>query len=635
MNTRFKGYMGKILDVNLSTKKHHYYEISDIDREKFLGGKCLAAKILWDNLRPQIDPLSEENILVFTTSPMTGTGAPQSSRFNCSTKSPLTGGITSSNCGGNFGMRLKKAGYDGLIIRGKSDRPIWLEINEDKISFNDASDIWNKNTEEVQDRFDRQTGVLTIGPAGENQVLYACIMSRDRALGRGGGGAVMGSKYLKLITAKGNKTISIFDKQKFKKNILKWGKQLKTHSITGNQLPKYGTAGLMNICNRTNTLATKNFQYGNYSDAQKVSGEELAENHLVRNYGCASCLIKCSREVIYNEKKIKGPEYETMGMFGPMIQNNNIKKIIKWNYLCDLYGLDTISTGSTIACAMELSEKGLLKDFPCSFKSSDNISQMIEDIAYKKGAGAQLAKGSKRLANDLGDPQAAMQTKGLEFAIYEPRSSVGHGLGYATSNRGGCHLNGGYLVFLEALGNVTMDPFTEKAKAELTAIHQNLMEAISASGNCIFSTYAIVPDVPPFLYNKKGITGKLVSEILKLSRIPLGLFKYLRSFMLPFHYSRIPQTKVINSITGMKMHLGKFLEIGERGFTLERMFNLREGLDKKDDTLPERLTNIPQQVENPKSKVPLKSMLRRYYQIRDWDQEGRPNKSLLKKLNLI
>lgn len=634
MTSKYSGYMGKFLDIDLSNKKIGDYDINDKEREQYLGGKCLAAKILWDNLSPGIDPLSEKNIFVVTTGPLTGSGAPQTSRFNCSTKSPLCDGIISSNSGGDFGFRLKKAGYDGLILRGKAEGPTWVEITEENVLLKDASHLWGLDTEKAQEGLDKQTGALVIGPAGENQVLYACVISGERASGRGGVGAVLGSKNIKLITAKGSKSIPCHNKEKFKKQIRSWTKMLNKHSVTGGKLPKYGTANLMNPCNETNTLGTRNFQHGNFKDAKDVSGEELAEKHLTKNWGCTSCPIRCSRAVKYKEKEIKGPEFETMGMFGPMIENNKIEHIIEWNYLCDLYGLDTISTGSTIACAMELSELGHLPKFPCAFGKPDGISELLKDIAYKKGHGKMLAEGSKRLAANLGRPEVAMQTKGLEYAIYEPRSSVGHGLGYATSNRGGCHLNGGYLIFLEALGAVTMDPYTPHAKAGLTAVQQNLMEAVSASGNCIFSTYAIVPDIPKFLYNRKGFTGWIVSEVMKLLRFPLRFLGLLRPWMVPIHVPLIPHSKVVSSFTGMNMHLGNLLAVGERGFTLERMFNMREGLSKTDDSLPPRLTEEPQQSDNPKSKVPLAKMLPAYYKVRGWDGDGRPSRRLLKKLKM-
>ena len=632
MTSKYQGITGKFLEINLTTGEINDYKIPDLDYKLFLGGKALAAKILWDKLMPGVDPLGPHNIMVLSTGPLNGSSAPQSSRFNISTKSPLSLGITSSNSGGDFGTTLKKSGLDGIILKGKADIPTWIEIIDGKVTLRDAGHIWGKNTEETIDGIDKKTASLCIGPAGENMARFACIMAGTRAHGRGGVGAVMGSKKVKLITVKGSEKISYHDREGFKKSVKSWTKLLKNNSITGDKLPKYGTSVLMNRCNDTNTLGTHNFKYSTFKDADKVSGETLEKNHLTKNWGCTTCPVRCSREVKYKDGVIKGPEFETMGMFGPMIENTNLDAIIEWNYICDLVGMDTITAGSTIACAMELKELGLWDDFPASFGKTDHISGLLYDIAYKRNHGKLLAEGSMRLSKQFKRDDLAMHSKGLEYAIYEPRGAVGHGLGYATANRGGCHLNGGYLIFLEALGPLTIDPLTDHAKPGLTVMNQNLFEAISASGNCIFSSYIIFPDLPGFI--TKGPIKWIISEVTKLSRFFLNFLGRIRPWMIPINFYRIPHSKVLAQLTGMKMTLGNFLAVGERGFTLERLLNLREGLTSEDDSLAPRLTDTPAQPGNPKTCVPLKKMLPIYYKTRDWDHKGIPTKRLLKKLKM-
>ncbi|HOO55827.1 MAG TPA: aldehyde ferredoxin oxidoreductase family protein [bacterium] len=638
MASKYSGYMGSILDIDLSDETVMEYHVSDSDRRKYLGGKSLASKILYDELTPGIDPLSEENILVFMTGPLTGSGAPCTSRFDVSTKNVLTGGIASSNCGGTFGINLKKAGYDGAIIRGKANKPTLITIDEENVEFIDATDLWGKDTEETQEvlkkKYSKRHGMMVIGPAGENLVKYACIISAERAAGRCGVGAVMGSKNLKAIIATGKKKVPVHDKDGFKEAIKSWIKLLKEHPATGGSLPQYGTAGLVNIANATGTLPTHNFTYGHYENAEKISGEELADKHLVSNFGCVSCPIRCGRLVRLGDKHVKGPEYETLGMLGPNIENDNLQKIIDWNYQMDLLGMDTISAASSIAFAMELNEKGLWKT-ELEFGKIDNIDRIIDDIAFRRGIGDDLANGVKSLSEKYGGAEFAMHSKGMEFSAYEPRRAVGHGLGYATSNRGGCHINGGYLVYFEALGPVLMDPLTERAKPEFCVFQQNMMDAVSAAGNCIFTTYALIPKFASDLVPPASPRAKIASDVLLASGSMLhaqGLL--LRDWMLPFHVPLIPHTDVISKLTGMNMDLGHFASAGERCFTLERLFNLREGIDASSDSLPSRLTDVPQLKDKKETKVPLNNMLKNYYKVRDWDRNGIPRKRLLSKLEL-
>jgi len=631
--TKLGGYMGKVLIIDVKNRTTSLYPWTDADRELFLGGKIMAAKIIRDNVSPKVEAFDEENILVISTGPLTGTNAPCSSRFNISTISPLTGLITSSNCGGDFGLHLKKAGYDALIIKNKSESPIWIEINEDQVLFHDAKELWGKRVSETQKALDSKSGKLVIGPAGENLVKYASIFSGERAAGRGGVGAVMGDKNIKAITAKGSYKPKVVDVEGTKEFYKKWINSLRSHPLTGKQLPTFGTAGLVSLMQYRNVLATKNFTYGSYPDFEKVSGERLRKDFLVKNKGCITCPIQCGRQVEVDGRVVKGPELETLALLGPNILNNDLELILRWNLELDELGMDTISAGGTIAFAMELNEKGLWKN-GLEFGKTDNLLAIFEDIAYRKGIGDELAEGTRYLSRKYGGVEFAMHSKGMELSAYEPRSAVGQGLGYAVSNRGGCHLNGGYLVLMEGLG-LSIDPHTTKSKAELTVLTQNIMEAVSAAGNCLFTLYAMLPE---HLINNpnSSITG-LTNRALTTSLIA-NIVKFIDKAdekLLPFKFPLIPQIEAIELVTGMKMSFGKFMEIGERGYNLERTYNVERGIRAKDDSLPHRLTKVRQKENEPNSYVPLDELKRRYYEVRGWDEDGIPKKDKLKKLKLI
>lgn len=630
MTTNYGGYMGKVLKINLSKRCVEEYPWTDSDRELYLGGKIMAAKIIYDNINEKIDPLSPDNIMVITTGPLTGTGAPSSSRFNISTISPLTGLIASSNCGGDFGLHLKKTGYDALVITGKSNDKIWIDINENDISFQDATSLWGKTTGETQKMLGGRTGKIVIGPAGENLVRYASVFSGERTAGRAGVGAVMGSKNLKAVTAGGSKTVQVHDRDKLKKINRDWVKQLKDHPLTGNQLPRLGTAGLVSIMNAHKMLATRNYKYGQFRDFEKVSGEYLAEKYLIKNKGCITCPIQCGRLVEIDGKQVKGPELETLGLLGPNIENSDLEMILRWNLLLDELGMDTITAGSTIAFAMELNEKGIWKN-GLEFGKTDNLTGVFEDIAFRRGIGDLLAEGTKRLSEKFGGKEFAIHSKGMELAAYEPRGAVGQGLGYAVANRGGCHLNAGYLVLLEGLG-FNMDPYTKKSKASLTVIFQNLMEGVSAGGNCLFTAYAMLP--ADLIANPNSRLTRFANGFLKFSGMFVNIVNKSPGAMMPVSLPMLPHTRALSSVTGMKINFGTLKDIGERGYNLERIFNIRMGLTRDDDTLPKRLTEELQDPDDPRTRVPLESMKNEYYSIRGWDNMGIPKPSKLKRLKL-
>ncbi len=632
MSTQLGGYMGKVLQINLTSKEVGEYPFTDHDRKKYLGGKIMAAKIIHDILKDGIKAFDEDNVIVISTGPMTGTNAPASSRFNMSTLSPQTGFLTSSNCGGNFGMMLKKAGYDAIVLIGKCSNKTWIEITEEDIVFHDAEELWGKTTNDTQAFLNKKAGKIVIGPAGENKVPHAGVFSQERTAGRGGLGAVMGSKNLKAITAYGKLKAQTIEKnqEKYKKYIKKWIKMIKKHPLTGTQLPKYGTAALLTPMQKHRILATKNFKYGTYEDYEKVCGETLAKDHLIKNKGCITCPIQCGRVVEVDGKAVKGPELETLSLLTANIKNNDLEQVFKWNLELDELGMDTISTAGIIAFAMELNEKGLW-DNGLEFGKTDNLLEIIRKMAYREGIGDELANGVKWLAKKYGGEEYAIHSKGMELSAYTPRGAIGQGLGYAISNRGGCHLNAGYILLFEIF-TFNMNPFSKVNKAEMTILSQNLMEACSAAGHCLFTLYPMVPGF--VVKHPTSKTAKVLNRILTthVAAGTVGLLNRIKHMAIKVPL--IPHIKGLELVTGVKMDFGRFKTIGERGYNLEKLVNIRLGWEPKDDSLPRRLTDETQEVDNVKSKVPLRDLKKKYYKSRRWDKEGIPKKGLLKKLEL-
>lgn len=619
--------------INLTTGEMSPYPISERLFEQYIGGKILGGKLLYDLMPKGTDALAPESVLIINTGPANGTGAPSSSRFNLSFKNVLTGGVASSNCGGQFGVMLRRAGFDGLILTGKAERLSYVEILDGHIAIRDASAFAGMDAEEVQEQFDKHWGKLVIGPAGENLVRYAGAMSGERMAGRCGAGAVLGSKNLKGLVAFGTKTAPVENKTALDKYVAKWVAFLQKHPMTGEALPRYGSAGLVSSANASGALPTRNFAKGRYERFRDISGETLADTHLTRNSGCVSCPIRCERRVKVGGKEVKGPEYETVGLFGANIENNDLEWINEINYQADILGMDTISLAGTIAFAMELQEKGMA-DFGLRFGDIENLKDVIGKIARREGIYSELANGSKWLSEKYGGKEFAIHAKGLELASYEPRQSVGMGLGYATANRGGCHLNGGYLALIESVGVLSVDKNSPKGKAELTVMFQNMMEAISAGGFCLFTAQAVIPAFFFRLGPTHPIT-RFANGALASARFLLRPMWNLLPGLIPFNTMYLmPHAEVLKHVTGLKMTTGKLMQAGERGYNTERLFNLREGLTAKDDSLPDRLTKVPQQADDPKTIVPLDKMLPRYYKVRGWNAQGVPTPKKLRRLGI-
>ncbi len=623
-------YTPRYAKVNLTTGEITAYPVSRKYYEKYLGGKTLAARLLLDIMPAGIDPLAPEAVIIVNTGPLNGTGAPCSSRFNVSFKNVQTGGIASSNCGGPFGVMMKKAGYDGLIIVGAADHPVRVEAVDGEIAILDATELWGLDCEETQEKLPKHYGMLVAGPSGEHMVKYAGLASGERMAGRCGCGAVFGSKKLKALTAYGTQKPYVAHPEAYHKYIQQWVRFLQKHSMTGNALPSYGSAGLVSKANASHALPTLNFKYGHDDQADKISGETLAETHLTRNSGCVSCPIRCERRVKLDDREVKGPEYETVGFFGPNIGAHDLDAICRLNYVCDILGLDTISAASTIAYAMELyEEQGI--DFGVRFGDVSNLEEVLRKTALREGIYDELANGSKWLSEKYGGKAYAMHAKGLEMASYEPRRSVGMGLGYATSNRGGCHLNGGYLALLESVGVLNVNPTSPRSKAQLTVFMQDALESVSAAGCCLFSAQTFVPNIL-FRLGPHHIVTRIVGKIFGLAGPLVSLMlKALLPLLKINTFYILPHSKALKLCTGLKIFIGDFLIMGERSYNLERMFNVREGI--VDDALPDRMTKTPQDPNNPHTVVPMDKMLPIYYRTRGW-KNGVPTRRQLKKLKI-
>jgi len=628
------GCAGLYLEINLTEETTRRYRIPDDWYRKLMGGKGFGSRIVTDTTGAGVDPLGPGNTLVINTGPFTGSGAPCSSRFNVSTKSPLTGGIASSSCGGSFGHHLKRAGFDGLVIRGISRKPVRIHLENGKAEIADASDLWGLDTEQVQEKLPGDAAAV-IGPAGENGVLFASIIHGERAAGRCGVGAVMGSKNLKALTVTGGKKIDAADPERLKKGTRRLLENLGKHPVTGKDgsLQLLGTGMLLSITNATGTLPTRNFSRGSFENADLVSGEAVADSILEGRSGCLSCPIRCGRVVRHRGGLAKGAEYETMALFGPNLEVSDLDAIVEWNRICDLQGMDTISAAVTVGLAMELAERGLL-DTPLRFGSTEYVSETLSDISRRRGLGKDLSLGTWRLSEKYGGKEFAAHSRGMELAAYEPRGAVGHGLGYALSNRGACHINGGGLVYLEAITSLTLDPLAVRAKPELVAIAQAMGDAWATLGLCMFLMFELIPAGESSL-SPHGSIARLMSKLTLASgpllRLVLKHPRMLNAVPVPF--DMLPYIELLNALTGFNYRLGDFLELGLRVNNLERQFNVREGRGASGDTLPARLTSTPQ-TSDPDSLVPLDDLLPKSYKVRGWDSRGRPTGKTLDRLGI-
>ncbi len=608
------GFMGKILRVDLTNRSVTEEPLPRGDASLLLGGCGLATKYLYQELKPGIEPLGPDNKLIFMTGPLTGTLSPSSGKYNAVTKSPLTGLWGQSGSGGKWGRELKRSGYDGIIIEGISEKPVYLIIENGKAAFKDAAGLWGKNVFDTTTILEQQLGkgfcIACIGTGGENLVRYAAIMNeRHRALGRGGFGAVMGSKKLKAIAVKGDLKIPIFDQDAFGA-AAKVASDFISESLLKMTLEVYGTSMVLDLVNVKGGLPTRNWQSGVCTYADLINAPSLNEKILVGRKACYACPIACGRLVDIKTGKYaikgEGPEYESIGTFGSMCDINDIEAITYAHILCNDYGLDTVSAGSTIAFAMECYEKGILNKKNTGgkeilFGDTDTMVDLVHRIASRDGVGDLLAEGTRRMAEQLGggSERFAMNVKGMELPAYDCRATKITGLAYVTANRGGDHITA-YVqgpTFLDIpfliVEENTIDDVTKENPLEAKVV-KNMEDALTtfdALGACKFMGMALMAeDIVP----------------------------------------------VINSATGWNLDVAGFRLAGERIFNLARAFNVREGVSRKDDTLPKRLLEDPLP-DGPAAglTVDLEPLLDAYYGYRGWDkQTGIPTPEKLRELGL-
>ncbi len=613
------GTSNRVLEVNLTQKHVKEIKVHEKDRKMYLGAKGLGLKLLYDRLTPGIDPLGEENYLAFMMGVFMGTGAPCSGRFAALTKSPLTGIMLASSCGGPFGMAFKTSGYDGLLVTGRSENPVVLIIDDQGVTFEDASPIWGMDAEKVQESLqdEKKYGILAIGPAGENRIPIANIRSGDRFLGRGGMGAVMGSKNLKAIVAKGG-AFKIVPKNpdRFEKAKKKATAYMNRNDPTI-QYRKFGTSSNVDWCNSGGILPVNNFQGGRHESAEKVSGKAMQARYQTRHHTCKPCTILCGHKGTLEDGTVHTvPEYETVGLLGPNLGIFDPDQIVEWNDLCGRMGMDTISAGAVLGWVMEAGEKGLLET-PLRFGSPEGVTKTISDMAQGKDFGQEMGRGTRWLSEKYGGREFAVQVKGLEMAAYDPRGSWGQGLSYAVANRGACHLSA-YPTGLEVLFGL-LNPFTTRAKARFVYFFENLYAAINSLQTCQFTSYAYVLEPPIVKYTPKFMLGLTMQYLPAVAIMLMDVSIF---------------SKLFSAVTGIRMCQWEMLKAGSRVHTLERLMNTREGIRRKDDTLPERFMKEGRSCDDEHHTVPLYEMLDDYYHLRGYDHQGIPSAKTLRKLRI-
>jgi aldehyde:ferredoxin oxidoreductase len=610
----------KVLRVNLSSGACTSEPLNMAWANEYLGGRGLATKYYIEEVDAKVDPLSPENKMIMTTGPMTGTIASTGGRYMVVTKGPLTGAIACSNSGGYFGAEMKFAGWDMIIFEGKAEKPVYLMVENDKATLVDAAPLWGKTTWDTEAYIksahqDPQIRVASIGPAGENGVMYACVVNDlHRAAGRSGVGTVRGAKNLKAVAIRGTKGAgAIKDPKRFMEATVAAKVVLAENAVTGQGLPTYGTQVLMNVINESGAMPTRNHREVQFEGASKISGEAMHEvrptdgkKNLVTNAACFGCTIACGRvsQLDQTHFSVKnrpeywgasgGLEYENAWSLGSNTGVDDLEAATFANFLCNEYGMDPISFGVTLSAAMELYEDGVLTDeqtgMSLKFGSAEALVKMAEMTCKGEGFGVDLGLGSRRMCEKYGKPDLSMSVKSQEFPAYDSRAIQGIGLAYATSNRGACHLRG-YTIASEILGvPVKTDPLETEGKAGVVKAFQDATAAFDSAGVCIFTSFAwTLADVAPQL--DAACDGEWTVESLT--------------------------------------------ELGERVWNMERQYNLAAGLSMADDTLPKRILTEPCQSGPAKGKVnELGKMLPEYYSERGWDAQGVPTADTLKRLGV-
>jgi aldehyde:ferredoxin oxidoreductase len=598
----YGGYYGKLLRINLGDGGTKEDTLPKEDMERYLGGRGVASKILMDELAAGVDPLGSGNKLIFITGPLTGTVVPTTSRLCISAKSPLTGLPGSGFCGGSLGPELKFCGYDGLILEGRADRPVYVIVDDGTVEIRDAGALWGKDSFETETIIRRELGnmpveVACIGQAGEKLVRFACIVHDAHfVVGRRGMGAVMGSKNLKAVAFRGTKGIEVAQSSEETFEAYNEMLDIMDKNPVVSMFHDHGTASSVGLVNELGFMPTKNFQSG-YFDKMSALDENAYMSLSVKPFSCWGCPVYCRRLLKGREVTWSRPEHQTTFALGTLLDNGETEEVIRANLLCNKYGMDTISAGGTIAFAMECYQRGIITEkqtggLELEWGDSGAINKLIEMIAMREGFGDVLAEGSKRAAGLIGHgaEEYAMQVKGLEVPGYDPRGAKGIGLNYATAPRGADH-NDGWTI-AEELYVEEVDRLTVDGKAELTKKIQDKSKTIDSSIFCMFA--------------------------------------------LDFGYSLEFISTCLTAVTGMPMSPESIQKIGERITNLERLFALREGYrGKKDDTVPARFIEeaLPSG-ESKGEKLDLDAMLGEYYRVRGWDDDGIPTKKKLCELGL-
>jgi len=608
------GYVGRLLNVDLTRRKISIEGLDEALARRYIGGSGLAARFIYDRVSPAIDPFAPENLLVFMTGPLTGTLSPSSGRYAACAKSPLTGTWGESHSAGFWGPELKFAGFDGLLITGRSEEPVYLWLEDGVAELRPAQHLWGEGTYETEAALKKELGdekvkVASIGPAGEKLVRFACIINdMGRAAGRCGMGAVAGSKGLKAVAVRGTRVNSIeaADEALLRGFLKKIYVTIRSHPNV-QIYASFGTDGIMEMMHEYGDVPIRYFTVGAWPEGiSKLSGEAMAKTILKRTYACFRCPIACGRivkvqEGPYATAEGMGPEYETVTSLGALCLNDNLESIAKANELCNRLGIDTISTGNVIAFAMECVERELIPGAELGGRklewgSPEDILWMISQIGEREGLGHLLGEGVKRASRKIGggSEAIAMEVKGLEAPMHDPRAFKGLGLQYATSHRGACHLRGE--VFLIEQGeripdlgiHERVDRFPTEGQAWIVATMQNWHDVLDTLILCKF-TY-----LPP----------ASVAALLSI-------------------------------VTGWKMLLPELRDVGERTYNLKRAFSLRCGLDGSEDRLPRRWLEESLNEGGSKGEVvKLDEMLSDYYQVRGWDDRGIPTKERLERLGL-
>ena len=571
------GWNNRIIRIDLSESRIDGFVPEDSLLKNYLGGRGIGAKIVYDAGR--VDALSPDNILVFAAGPLTGTSTPASGRVSLSTKSPLTGTIFDSNCGGSFGPELKKAGYDAIIITGKAPEPVFIEIEDHSVDIKSAVSLWGKNVKETTDILKDKGSVACIGRAGEKLVYLASIIAdATHAFGRGGVGVVMGSKNLKAIAVKGSGSVYIFDRAEYKRQKKAINRLLIASPTISKGLSVFGTPFLVKITSWMKILPVDNFRLSEPEiDMNPFFATTIANEYSPRRKACYSCPIACKRE---DKNGNELPEYETIGLMSANIQNPDYDTVVKANRLCNDYGMDTISVAGVLGCNAEIRNKNI---------PPNEILNLTEMVGERAGIGERLGRGAKLFSTSEGYPEKSIQVKGLELPAYDPRGVKGLGFSYATSNRGGCHTRA-YLVAPEILRKPkAIDPYTLAGKAGHTKIFQDRFAAVDSLVVCKFAFFGA------------------------------GEEEY---------------ANILSAVTGEVYTSEDLMRVGERIWNLERLYNIREGFCKADDSLPERFFDEKVNGRVIDREEFLKT-LDEYYRMRGWDDNGVPTEGTLKKLGLI